>query len=259
MLLLRCRYAPVGGARLAVPHAPALADAFHPHTPRADRSRGDPDSAAPPSPSSSRSACLDNWQAASAFLSAFDAGAVAARDGHAMAEALALLAAHDVDAVAVVAEYGRSIDGWFPPIVSLARLPARLAHEASARLAVLLLAMHLVTRVPSPDGSMHTPFYFRTKSMFAALVAAGDSSLEVVQASVLLTLYEAGHGMADAAQVSMAISARIGHRLFSRKRRLEGDGIGDTEEGRVWWSINILDRYPRVACSAWPHLPETSG
>jgi hypothetical protein len=161
-----------------------------------------------------------------------------------MKEALNVLTANGVTAPMVIEEYRKSINSWFPPIVSPVKLHVQLEQEASSKLAVLLLAMHLVTQIPNKQGNMHTPTYFGTKSLFSSLVASGDSSLELVQASVLITLYEAGHGMADAALVSMAISARIGHRMFSRKRRVEGDKIGDLEEGRVWWSINILDRYP---------------
>jgi hypothetical protein len=163
-----------------------------------------------------------------------------------MKEVHNLLAANSTTVSMVIAEYSKSIDNWFPQVISLAKLHVRLEQEVSSKLAVLLLAMHLVTHIPTQHGTMYTSTYFKTKSLLSSVViASGDSSLEVVQASVLVTLYEAGHGMADAAQVSMAISSRIGHKLFSRKRRAEGVKVGETEEGRLWWSINILDR-----CSA---------
>jgi hypothetical protein len=198
---------------------------------------------------SDRNTYVQNWQGSSTFLTVFslkDPLTSLAQEGVALREALNVLAANSTTATMVIDEYTKSINNWFPPIVSLVKFHIRLEQEVSSKLAVLLLAMHLVTHIPTQYGSVYTPTYFKTKSLLSSVVASGDSSLEVVQASVLVTLYEAGHGMADAAQVSMAISSRIGHRLFSRKRRVEGDKIGETEEGRVWWSINILDRCPAL-------------
>jgi hypothetical protein len=112
----------------------------------------------------------------------------------------------------------------------------------SCDLAVLILVLYLIVQMPHGQTSMQNSIYFTTKSLLDPILSSGKGSIEVVQASLLVALYEHGHGMLEAAQVTLAQCGRLGMKVLARKRRMVSSNLQDTEEGRLWWSIFILDR-----------------
>jgi hypothetical protein len=148
----------------------------------------------------------------------------------------------------VTSNYFRTIDVWLPVIASepcLKRLETITA-DNNVELASLLLAMFLVTRPPGQRSGvkeMQTPLYFDTKTLYAFLVTSGRSSIEIIQAGFLISLYEIGHGMTEAAQVTMIITSRLATKTKIRQYRNSSANLSNTEFGRLWWGIVTLDRF----------------
>ncbi|KAH2141541.1 hypothetical protein KXV68_007517, partial [Aspergillus fumigatus] len=111
---------------------------------------------------------------------------------------------------------------------------------------LLLLAQKLITTFP-PAGaqSPRTPLYYAVRRFYVEV--EGAFSILVLQAGVLVALYELGHGIYPAAYLSIGACARYAHALGINlshtvpTRRvltfLEGE-----ERRRIWWAIVILDR-----------------
>lgn len=148
----------------------------------------------------------------------------------------------------VTSNYFRTIDVWLPVITSepcLKRLET-ITTDNNVELASLLLAMFLVTRPPSPRSGakeMQTPLYFDTKTLYAFLVNTGRSSIEIIQAGFLISLYEIGHGLTEAAQVTMIYTSRLATKTKIRQYRNSSANVSNTEFGRLWWGIVTLDRF----------------
>jgi len=98
------------------------------------------------------------------------------------------------------------------------------------------LALALVSTVPPEDT--RTDLYFLLKSSISLVEAADINSLEVVQARLLVCLYEVGHGM-NAAYISIAATARAAVELGITGKM---EGSCDKVEARLWWGIVMVDR-----------------
>lgn len=125
-------------------------------------------------------------------------------------EVLNLIVANGEPIPSMTATYFRTIGGWLP-ILNPEQIESGLRFEASLDFATLLLCMRLVTLMPGSHGgpeAMKNQTYFQTKALFSLRSSSGELSLEIVQAGILLCLYEIGHGMSDAAQVSISVVSR---------------------------------------------------
>lgn len=146
----------------------------------------------------------------------------------------------------MTALYFRTIDIWLP-IISPQKCIERLEtlnSENNPELSNLLLAMYLVTRQPGNSSNikeMQSPVYYEAKTLLAALTSSGNSALEVIQAGVLLSLYEQGHGMINVAQLTMSVCTRMAMKMKVALRA--ATEIQNTDFGRLWWGLVILDRY----------------
>lgn len=148
----------------------------------------------------------------------------------------------------VTSTYFRTIDVWLPVIdadTCVKRLET-ITQDNNVELSSLLLAMFLVTRPPGNNSSMRemqTPLYYETKTLYSFIVSSGRSTIEVIQAGLLISLYEVGHGMTEAAQVTMAVCSRMAMKMKAVQYRNSSRNIQNTEFGRLWWGIVTLDRY----------------
>lgn len=77
-------------------------------------------------------------------------------------------------------------------------------------LALLFLAMKLITTTPSPElvSAADLPLYRTSKQFAASLEAAGTVSLLYLQAVVLIALYEYGHAVYPVAWMSVGNCVR---------------------------------------------------
>ena len=159
----------------------------------------------------------------------------------------------------IVGIYLMTIHTWLP-IVSKKRLSQFILNgngEPAADHALLFLCMKLLVEQPPEDCKpSETPLYWTAKNFFHLCEANALLTVQLVQASVLISAYEIGHGIYLAAFLSTAHSARLGHAMGFHNRQDAPQVLKkpptwteQEETRRVWWAVMILDRYE--ICEAW--------
>jgi hypothetical protein len=121
------------------------------------------------------------------------------------------------------------------------------AFQTRPDVVLLLLALKLITTFP-PAGARgpRTPLYDAVRRLYVEV--EGAFSILVLQAGVLVALYELGHGIYPAAYLSIGACARYAHALGINVSRTVPTRrvltlVEVEERRRVWWAIVILDRY----------------
>lgn len=141
----------------------------------------------------------------------------------------------------------KTIHVWMPIIsrIQFSRLLLnRLSHKRT-ELFLLVLSMKLCS---ARTETSRTALYRTTKQLSVDVESCGALSLPVLQANVLITLYEFGHGIYPAAFHSVAQCARyataigVDKTICSKQRNLAHKWDDLEECRRVWWSILVLDR-----------------
>ncbi|GKZ52024.1 hypothetical protein AbraIFM66951_009722, partial [Aspergillus brasiliensis] len=107
--------------------------------------------------------------------------------------------------------------------------------------------MRLCARNPK-DGNPWSPEYHDARQLFADLQIAGMLSLETLQGCILLAVYELGHAMYPAANIS--IGACVSYALAldidsANSNHTNSDGLTwaeSEEQRRTWWAIFVLER-----------------
>ncbi|QYS95274.1 Zn(2)-C6 fungal-type domain-containing protein [Trichoderma simmonsii] len=153
---------------------------------------------------------------------------------------------------------------WWMPIVSRKGFFAKLLNplqHSRAELCLLVTAMKLIcsqAHMPTPgDDANNIVAYKRAKQMYFEMETSGNLSLRVLQAGILVALYETGHAIYPAAYLSVGACVRYGIALGIDKLLLESDGAHDglqmytqtevEEQRRVWWALLLLDRFMCLA------------
>ncbi|KAI6754871.1 hypothetical protein HG530_012623 [Fusarium avenaceum] len=155
--------------------------------------------------------------------------------------------------------YFDTIHKWLP-MVSKKRLDMGLPlQNAGPDLAMLFLAMKLITKpiTPVPDLTL----YREAKAFLALLEGDGVISLLLLQAMILIAVYELGHAIYPAAWMTTGSCARYSDVL--------GIGPGDftvleqvttwteaEERKRVWWCVFILDKIIALGSKRRCAVPE---
>lgn len=157
----------------------------------------------------------------------------------------------DLDSIRNVAtKYFNKIQIWMP-IVARKRLFRYLLNPLSrirADITLLIVAMRVMTIFPVDTGSdPKIPLYVAVKRFYAEAESLGVLSLPCLQAGVLISIYEFGHGIYPAAFFTIASCARYAALLgLDAKQPLFQDNPSDwvqvEERRRVWWAILIVDR-----------------
>ncbi|KAJ5101585.1 hypothetical protein NUU61_003807 [Penicillium alfredii] len=108
---------------------------------------------------------------------------------------------------------------------------------------------------PAGSQSPRTALYHATKQF--SLLIEDCLSILVLQAELLVALYELGHGIYPAAFLSIGACARYAHALG-----ISVSGIVPTrrvltlveveERRRAWWALVILDRFVSIGCPGRP-------
>ncbi|KAE8395988.1 fungal-specific transcription factor domain-containing protein [Aspergillus alliaceus] len=141
----------------------------------------------------------------------------------------------------------------FLPIVSKLRLYQQLSsanRNYDADLALLLIAMQLHTR---PCGDIETSdvdLYRVAKACYAYVESSNVFSIKVLQALLLIALYEISNAIYPAAYLTVGNCARLGHAMGVHQRsdapqmlNRPGTWVEFEERRRTWWAVIILDRY----------------
>jgi hypothetical protein len=147
--------------------------------------------------------------------------------------------------------YFETIHIWMP-IISKKRFydhhlqPTFYFH---ADVTLLLLSMKLITSMlPEELANPRTPAYNAAKHFYLEIEASGMMSIQVLQAGLLLSLYELGHAIYPSAYLSIGACARYAYALGINKDANTQVSkvltLVELEENRrVWWGIVILDRF----------------
>lgn len=153
----------------------------------------------------------------------------------------------------VVDTYFRTVHVWLPVVYDTAyyaRLSKFRTQPASSGFSVLTLCMFLVCAMPV-DGELSAEtrsLYILVKSFVATLEAMDTNSLEVLQARLLLTVFEIGHAIYPAAYISAGANLRaaiaLGASAASSKDLCKVfPNLQQAEEARrTWRGIVIVDR-----------------
>lgn len=152
----------------------------------------------------------------------------------------------------IISSYFDSIHTWMP-IISKSRLRRLTASEClavpSADFSLLLLAMQIIQDVPqSTLDAVKKPQYTAFKSLSAAMESAGVYTVTKLQAEIIVTVYEAGHGIFPAAYMSLGRCITQGTALGIHNKKapslfeLPRTWAALEEMQRVWWMVLILER-----------------
>jgi hypothetical protein len=147
------------------------------------------------------------------------------------------------------------IHSWMP-FVSKKRfyeLHLRPSFKFRPDIALLLLSFKLVTTLPPKrPRNPRSPLYHAAKHFYLEVEGSSAFSVPVLQAGVLLCLYELGHAIYPSAFLSIGACARYAHALG-----IDGGKTAETrkvltlveveERRRIWWAIVILDRLVPLA------------
>lgn len=139
-----------------------------------------------------------------------------------------------------------TVHSWMPIVCKIGfsqSLLKRMTHQR-AEFFLLVLSMKLCS---SRVTEARSHFYQLVRQYYADLERSGVMSLLVLQAGVLIALYEMGHGLYPDAYLSVSECARYGAALGVDKTIVSRGATStkwpDLEEARrVWWSILVLDR-----------------
>lgn len=140
----------------------------------------------------------------------------------------------------------RTIDTWLP-IIDPERCRKRVESiilDDDVGFASLLLAMYLITRSPSAEhGGVRSSLYYQAKTLQTALISSGNCSIDVVKSGLLIGIYEQGHDVSEAAQITMSSCLRMAVKLLMNAQNLTSENIQNSDIGRLWWAILMIERY----------------
>lgn len=154
-----------------------------------------------------------------------------------------------LDIQAVSDRFFKSAHMWMP-IISKPRfsstLLSRLTYKKS-ELYLLVLSMKLCSTRGTP---LNAALYETVKLFHFKLQSSGVLSVLVLQAAVLIALYELGQAIYPAAFLSIGSCAHYAVALGIDKSILtpstsNSQWIEEEESRRVWWAILVIDRYER--------------
>lgn len=146
----------------------------------------------------------------------------------------------------VVADYFKNVHHCMP-VISRIRLHNLVSntplHQQEPDSILLLLSIKLILSTPDQSKSASEE-YTITKHFFFMVEAAGCLTLQMVQAGIMITLYELGHGIYPAAFSTIAVCARYGSALgIDDSNTSDLTSAGGEEKVRVWWGVLIIDQY----------------
>jgi len=160
------------------------------------------------------------------------------------------LIGHDVHSICH--RYFATTHTWFP-FVSPKRVYQRVDSDSTtdAGLALLLLCMKLDSMPCGELRPAESTLYQAARRYVSALEDTSTVSLCLLQALVMIALYELGHGIFPAVFLTVGRAARLGvlmslHcRNFARSTQLlkpSGTWTPREEERRTWWATLVLER-----------------
>ncbi|KAH8899263.1 hypothetical protein GQ53DRAFT_777020 [Thozetella sp. PMI_491] len=151
----------------------------------------------------------------------------------------------------VVAYYFNSTNSWFT-IIEKEAFDSQLEEmwsAPSAEMGVVILCMFLVTRSPqdNPVGGMNDAAYLSAKTLLALVQSKVALSLPLLQAQLLISLYEFSHAMPQQAYMSVGACCTMSKafgwhgKLFWAEERQSMAPRDLKMCSILWWAIVFVD------------------
>ena len=156
----------------------------------------------------------------------------------------------------VAEQWFRESSPWLP-ILSIKHFRDEVLQplpSVPADVLLLLASMKVMCWTPSADKNPRTLPYVAAKRSHLEAEIKGVLSLPMLQAMIILALYEIAHAIYPAAYLSIGSCARYGMALgVDGQNSVDMNGrhlsLYDQEERRrAWWVIVIIDRYMNLSC-----------
>jgi hypothetical protein len=167
------------------------------------------------------------------------------------------------EVITTASTYFETVHVWMP-IISKKRFydhHLQLLFHCQPDFTLLFLSMKLITSIlPDELANPRTPAYNAAKHFYLEMEASGMISIQVLQAGLLLSLYELGHAIYPSAYLSIGTCTRYAYALgINKDAKTQATKVltlVELEENkRVWWGIIILDRL--APCFGLFPLPQT--
>jgi hypothetical protein len=137
------------------------------------------------------------------------------------------------------------------PIISRTRFQSSLVATGvppGADLSVLLLTVCLIAYGGSRSGDREPAavgrqsLYLATKALLAQVQGSLQPSISLIQATLLLAIYEYANGRPEVALVTIAGCARMAYAARIYVRHHDGNQLEVEEAGNTWWGIIMYER-----------------
>jgi hypothetical protein len=137
------------------------------------------------------------------------------------------------------------------PIISRTRFQSSFVATGvppSADLSVLLLTISLIAYGGSISGDREPAavgrqsLYLATKALLAQVQGSLQPSISLIQATLLLAIYEYANGRPEVALVTIAGCARMAYAARIHARCHNGNQLEVEEAGNTWWGIVMYER-----------------
>lgn len=148
--------------------------------------------------------------------------------------------------------YFGTINTWFTVVerTSFEERMGRMWAEPSAEIGLLALCMHLVIRTPEEDPivSMQSGLYHSVKTLCGIVAAKTSLTISVLQANLLVCLYEIGHLMPQQAYLTLGMCSTIVRAFGWLEESFWGQDQWMVRAGELklcsilWWSMVFLEK-----------------
>jgi hypothetical protein len=149
---------------------------------------------------------------------------------------------------------------WIPMISNTRFAEGLSEHQAgggSMRFPLLVLAMHLIvtpySEHPPTKLISDSPWYRAAKHHFGQYVALVEPSLELIQAGLLIALFEHTQCVASRAVITLGVCGTLAHALDLEKSVIQQSILvqeemspENQEMALTWWALLLLER--QVPC-----------
>jgi hypothetical protein len=166
------------------------------------------------------------------------------RDEAISKQVLELVTADGDNISAILAAFFRTIDTWLPiidPDETRRQIDA-LSRSHDLEVASLLLSIFVIIQMPDSNAEWPiSTLYFQAKALQVALTSAGRSTIVLVKSALLIANYELGHGLSDAARITVSTCSLLAMKLVC-EQATPLPGLEDTDLGRTVWGVIMLEK-----------------